>query len=191
MRFKSADIRHSNLKICITKPLRKSRDSISGVEFSIILQKRISVIIYSNSNWLHSNLQVFLRIWNSLILIETSCRFANNQTDNVAGLNQTAKNQRKNRNLVTMKYNVFNFILTTFSLLIFLIIRNDLAVMIYLVVVSCGSPLVYLLGMEENRRKTQLIFRSKIELFYKNKTNNSEAKHESNQQPFPIVNGWI
>ena len=136
-------------------------------------------------------LRIFPQKWNSLILIEMSCRFANNQTDNVAGLNQTAKNQRKNRNLVTMKYNVFNFILTTFSLLIFLIIRNDLAVMIYLVVVSCGSPLVYLLGMEENRRKTKLIFRSKIEVFYKNKTNNSEAKHESNQQPFPIVNGWI
>ena len=91
-----------------------------------------------------------------------------------------------------MKYNIFNFILTTVSGLIFFIDRNDLTIMINLVVVSCGSPLVYWLGIEENRKKTKEMFRSKIEVFETKKIKRSKTNHETNEQPFPvIVNGWI
>ena len=80
-----------------------------------------------------------------------------------------------------------------------MISKTDLTVMIYMLVVSCGSPMVYLLGMEENRKKTKEMFRSKIEVFEKKKkqevilekTTKSKAKRELNEPPFPIVNGWI
>ena len=113
------------------------------------------------------------------------------QTNTVAGLSQAAKTKRNNRNLVSMKYNLMNHILYMTGGLIYLITRNNLTAMIHFLILSCGSPLIYLLGIEENRKKTQALLKSKIEIFEKKKTRSPKDMTESNQQPSTLRNNWM
>ena len=57
---------------------------------------------------------------------------------------------------------------------------------------SCGSPIVYLLGIEENRKKTKLILKSKIEVFENKLYKCPKISDEENVRPIPIMtNNWI
>ena len=47
--------------------------------------------------------------------------------------------------------------------------RNPVTYFLYFVVNSCGTPLVYYLGIEENRRQAQDYFRTKSIVIYSNK----------------------
>ena len=110
------------------------------------------------------------------------------QTKSVPGLSENAKLKRINNNLVTMKYNVINNILTILSLLIFLIMRSDIALIVYLSVIACGSPLVYLFGIEENRKNLKKLLKSNLEA--SDKMENREASQHPEQVP-PMINNWI
>ena len=70
----------------------------------------------------------------------------------VQGLSKEAKSKRRQRNLVTMKFNFLNWMLETITILIVVINPNELMNVIYNFVNSCGTPLVYFLGIEENRK---------------------------------------
>ena len=87
-------------------------------------------------------------------------RFVKQQNENVKGLSEGAKKSRKHRNLVTMKFNFINYLLETLSVGLLLITRNPLTYFLYFIVNSCGTPLVYYLGIEENRRQAQDYFRT-------------------------------
>ena len=70
-----------------------------------------------------------------------------------------------------MKFNLWNWILETISTLIVIIIKNSYSTVIYLLITSCGTPLVYYLGIEENRRQAQARFREHIKMFKKSRNN--------------------
>ena len=55
--------------------------------------------------------------------------------------------------------------------------------------VYCGPPIVYLLGIEENRKKTQIILKSKIGVFENKVYKSSKVIHEENIQPFQCHHG--
>ena len=82
------------------------------------------------------------------------------QNENVKGLSEAAKKSRKQKNLVTMKFNFINYLLETLSVGLLFISRHPGIYFIYFVVNSCGTPLVYYLGIEENRRQAQDYFRT-------------------------------
>ena len=95
-------------------------------------------------------------------------RFRRNQDNKVSGLSTTARNQRKNRNLVTMKFNMFNWILETLSSFLVLILPSyRYFTILYILVNSCGTPLVYFMGIEENRSMAKEYFKLNLR---KNKT---------------------
>ena len=71
------------------------------------------------------------------------------------GLSKTARLKRKNRNLVTMKFNMMNCILETVSTIFLYFLNNDLSVIIYILVLSFGTPLVYILGIEESKKTSR------------------------------------
>ena len=71
------------------------------------------------------------------------------------GLSQTARLKRKNRNLVTMKFNMLNCLLETVSTIFLIFLNNDLAVIIYILVLSFGTPLVYILGIEDSKKMSK------------------------------------
>ena len=86
-------------------------------------------------------------------------RFINQQNDQVVGLSDTAKKRRKHRNVVTMKFNLINYLVETLSGILFLVVKNFFVDMLYLLLNCCGTPLVYYLGIEENRKQAEQYIR--------------------------------
>ena len=79
-------------------------------------------------------------------------RFRKNQDNNVPGIRNSARNKRKNRNLVTMKINMINWSLEIITTLLVAILHPyRYFTLLYILVNSCGTPLFYFLGIEENK----------------------------------------
>ena len=94
-------------------------------------------------------------------------RFTYNQNKRVKGLSQTAKLNRKNRNLVTMKYNMMNCALETVSTILLLYFYNDLSVIVYILVLSLGTPLVYIIGIKESKNVSKQASLPQVKAFAK------------------------
>ena len=86
-------------------------------------------------------------------------RFINQQNDQVVGLSDNAKKRRKHRNVVTMKFNLINYLVETLSGILFLVVKNFFVDLLYLLLNCCGTPLVYYLGIEENRKQAEMYIR--------------------------------
>ena len=91
-------------------------------------------------------------------------RFRNRQT-NVSGISSSARVLRKRRNLVSMRFNMINWLLETVSLVLVMFVEKQILTILYLLVTSCGTPLVYYLGIEENRQKAREYFQSRMRIF--------------------------
>ena len=85
------------------------------------------------------------------------------------GLSKAAVMLRKRRNLVTMKFNLFTWIWETSSMLI-VAVNIDMKIL-YALSISCGPPLLYFMGIEENRRVTLEYFKANISIFRRNPKN--------------------
>ena len=82
------------------------------------------------------------------------------------GLSEEAMTSRKKRNLVSVKFNFLNWLLETYS--IFLVSISINFDFLYIFFISCGPPLLYFMGIEENRKAAQEYFKSNIQVFKKN-----------------------
>ena len=87
------------------------------------------------------------------------------------------RNKRKNRNLVTMKFNMFNWMLETVSTFMMFIFINRLSTLLYVLVNSCGTPLVYVMGIEENRNMAKEYFKYRMRIF-SNKTKSLKSREK-------------
>ena len=94
-----------------------------------------------------------------LIKIYLFQRYVKKQNESVKGMSESARKRRRQRNLVTMKFNFINYLLETLSVGLFLFEKGPIIHFLYYVVNSCGTPLVYYLGIEENRMQAQDYFR--------------------------------
>ena len=95
-------------------------------------------------------------------------RFRRKQDDRVSGISSMVRKQRKNRNLVTMKFNMFNWILDTISTLLVMIVNPvKYFTLLYILVISCGTPLVYFMGIEENRNMAKEYIKLNMRIFQK------------------------
>ena len=63
---------------------------------------------------------------------------------------------------MTLKYNMLNWALETFCTVMVIIIINDVIVIVFILIMSCGTPLVYSLGIEDNRNDTKEVLMSRI-----------------------------
>jgi len=91
--------------------------------------------------------------------------FRRKQDINVKGVSNFVRNKRKNRNLVTMKFNMFNWMLETVSTFMMFIFINRFSTLLYVLVNSCGTPLVYVMGIEENRNMAKEYFKYRMRIF--------------------------
>ena len=118
--------------------------------------------------WILENFQV--KNFGSKIFVLRFIRFRQKQDKNTSGLSNSARMRRRNRNLVTTKFHLFNWILETLSTFIVIILNlNRFSTLIYIFTISYGTPLVYFMGIEENRKMTQEHFRAKMRVFSKKK----------------------
>ena len=105
-----------------------------------------------------------------LITQDSTFRFRYKHDSNVPGLSSNARQIRKHRNIVTMKFNMFNWILETLINILILSGSNRIFTILYILVMSCGTPLVYFMGIEENRKQAEEHFKSNIKIFKSKKT---------------------
>ena len=98
--------------------------------------------------------------------------------------------KRRNRNLVTMKFHMFNWILETLSTILVLIDLNlnRFSTLIYIFTMSWGTPLVYFMGIEENRKMAQEHFRANMRVFSKGKVSIENTKHSKNSDNKSVEN---
>ena len=75
-------------------------------------------------------------------------------------MSDAAKKRRKRRNVVTMKFNLINYVVETVGAIMCLVVKNFFVDLLYLLFNWCSTPLVYYLGMEENRNKAEEYIRS-------------------------------
>ena len=66
-----------------------------------------------------------------------------------------------------MRFNMINRLLETVSLILVNLWTNEFFSILYLLVISCGAPLVYYLGIEDNRRRAREYFQSRMRIFKK------------------------
>ena len=103
-------------------------------------------------------------------------RFMKKQNENVKGISEESRSKRRNRNLVTMKFNLMNWMIETVSLLFVIIFQgDDIATIIYILLNSCTTPLIYLFGLEENQNLATKVSRTNFMVL-------SVKKLEENQQ---------
>ena len=90
------------------------------------------------------------------------------QDNKVTGLNPTSLQKRKRRNVVTMRYNMFISLLEFGSLMVFFIWgRNNTSEIIYSLISLGGTPLIYHLGMEDNRNNDIAHAKNSLKIFHK------------------------
>ena len=77
------------------------------------------------------------------------------------------RNKRKNGNLVSMKLNMFNWMLETVTTLMMFLFINRFSTPLYFLVNSCGTPLLYVMGIEENRKMAKEYFKYRMRIFSK------------------------
>ena len=94
-------------------------------------------------------------------------RFRKLKDSKIEGVNNEAKIRRTRRNLVTMQFNMINWLLETVSLILVMIKTNQIFNILYVLVTSCGTPLVYCLGIEKNRQTAREYFQSRMRVFKK------------------------
>ena len=129
--------------------------------------------LYSSSVWLLPVYHPF-RLLNSISFFSSSIlvpigyirifKFRQQQNEQVSGLSERAKISRKQRNLVSVQFNLLNWMLDTVSLGLVMISGEDYQI-VYLLVISCGNPLLYLLGIVVDRKNTEQYSKSNIRIF--------------------------
>ena len=107
------------------------------------------------------------------------CRHIQLQATNVVGLSEEAKAKRKHRNVVTMKYNLLNYILESVSVVLMITVDDYFIDILYVTINCCGTPLVYFLGIEENREHAQEYFRSHVKFFRKSQVQRETISTEA------------
>ena len=90
------------------------------------------------------------------------CRHIQLQATNVVGLSEEAKAKRKHRNVVTMKYNLLNYILESVSVVLMITVDDYFIDILYVTINCCGTPLIYFLGIEENREHAKYFRKSQV-----------------------------
>ena len=66
-----------------------------------------------------------------------------------------------------MQFNMINWMVEAVSLFLVMFNESEFFDILYLLVTSCGTPLVYYLGIEDNRQKAREYFQSRIRIFRK------------------------
>ena len=107
-------------------------------------------------------------------------QFRKKQNEKDLGLAKASVMMRKRRNLVSIKFNLFTWLWETCSIAIAAL--GPEFQLFYLLSISCGPPLLYFIGIEDNRRAAETYIRSNIRIFKKicqNKTDQNDGENNS------------
>ena len=82
-----------------------------------------------------------------------------------------------------MKCNFFTWVLETSSILVVIVSSKPHATttILYILCVSCGPPLLYFMGIEENRRAAEEYIKANIRVFHK--ISKTKVEDEETSEP--------
>ena len=72
---------------------------------------------------------------------------------------------------MTMKFNMINWALETVGTILVIILPTSSSIILSMLLSSCGTPVVYLLGIEDNLKTAREIVMEKIMVVKRNKVN--------------------
>ena len=100
-------------------------------------------------------------------------QFRKKQNEKELGLSKASLKRRKHRNVVSFKFNLFTWIWETCSISIAAL--GPEYQLFYLLSISCGPPLLYFIGIEENRRAAAAYIKSNIRVFKRIRKNKGKS----------------
>lgn len=80
------------------------------------------------------------------------------------GLSDEAMQRRRQKNLVSIRFNLMNWVLESVMILMIVMTTNKMFQTSFILVTSIGTPLIYYLGIEENRQKIKEFYRNQIKI---------------------------
>ena len=92
------------------------------------------------------------------------------------GLSAEARQRRKNRNLVSMRFNLINWALDTLVLILSAQLINRFVHVFFFLVNSCGTPVIYYLGIEDNRKQMKELYKNQ---FQKEENPDEDVTHQT------------
>ena len=107
----------------------------------------------------------FKKIWSRLLLLTeiVFLRFRQKQDQKVADVLCKASLQRRRlQSLVSLKFNLVQWIMETIVSIAIFLFESIYSGIFSIFIMSCGTPLIYYIAIEENRRKTIEFIQEKI-----------------------------
>ena len=82
--------------------------------------------------------------------------FTKKQNKVAHGLSDEAMQRRRQKDLVSIQFNLMNWVLELVMILMIVTTTDKMFQTSFILVTSIGTPLIYYLGIEANRQKTVL-----------------------------------
>ena len=79
-----------------------------------------------------------------------------------SGLSEEAQRRRRQKNLVSIRFNLMNWLLETVMILMIFMTTDKMFQTTFILVTSIGTPLIYCLGIAENRKQIEEFYRHQI-----------------------------
>ena len=84
----------------------------------------------------------------------------NNKSD--SGLSDEAQQKRRQKNLVSIRFNLMNWMLESVMILMIFMTTDKMIQTTFILVTSIGTPLIYYLGIAENRKQIEEFYQHQI-----------------------------
>ena len=107
------------------------------------------------------------------ILYGLTFKFILKQDRKAPGLSAEARKRRRQKNLVSIKFNLMTWVLDSLMIVMIVMTTDKLLQTSFMLVTSIGTPLIYFLGIEENRKQMQEFYQYQIR-----KKRKKEPSHE-------------
>ena len=96
------------------------------------------------------------------LLYGLTYKFTMNRNKIASGLSDEAKQRRRQRNLVSIRFNLMNWMLESVMIIMIFMTTDKMFQTTFILVTSIGTPLIYYLGIEENRKQIEEFYRNQI-----------------------------
>ena len=90
--------------------------------------------------------------------------FTKKQNKVAPGLSDEAMQRRRQKNLVSIQFNLMNWVLESVMILMIVTTTDKMFQTSFILVTSIGTPLIYYLGIEANRQKIKEFYRNQIKI---------------------------
>ena len=98
------------------------------------------------------------------LLYGLTYNFTKKQNKVAPGLSDEAMQRRRQKNLVSIQFNLMNWVLESVMILMIVTTTDKMFQTSFILVTSIGTPLIYYLGIEANRQKIKEFYRNQIKI---------------------------